>query len=111
MPDDQDPPASEDYAVIFDAEAGFQVLNIETSEVADLALLQGTWRERGAPVPETSRSDASEPEPQPGEVTGDNSDVTGLTTLQYGGLRLRSVGVNAYDIKSSAIGGVNPPVK
>jgi hypothetical protein len=79
------------YAVIFDPENGFQLLDLSTDEVADLAVLESTWRRRGEEVPEGT---ADEVRPRgSGELNPEHTEV-----LQYGALRIRSTGIVAYAI-------------
>ena len=49
------------FALIYDPENGFQLMDLTTQEVADLAVLEGTWRKPGSQPtasgqPEAARS-------------------------------------------------------
>jgi hypothetical protein len=90
---------SPQFAVIFDPDNGFQLLNVATGEVADLAVLESTWRKLGEmPSGEvTGQAMSVQPKGQP--VPQANPPfVQKMTTMQYGALRIRSTGALAYDI-------------
>jgi len=97
------PGESGDFALIYDPENGFQLLDLTTNEVADLAVLESTWRKRGEEPsaggdvtghelpPPTNLKGQPVPAPQPGYLQN-------MTTLQFGALRLRSTGLLKYEI-------------
>ena len=90
------PDKSTKYAIIFDPEDGFQLLDTATDEVADLAVLEGTWRKRG----ESPAAGDTKGYMVLGEVvaSANPSYVQKMTTVRYGALRLRSTGSHIYAI-------------
>jgi hypothetical protein len=88
-----------DYAVIYDPENGFQLINLATNEVADMAVLEKTWRKRGAEAPASSDVQGHLLNLQAQVVASPQpSYLHNYTTLQYGALRLRSTGRLDYAI-------------
>lgn len=95
---------SNQFAVIFDPDKGFQLLNVDTNQVADMAVLEGTWRARGEPSPEGHDVQGHTLNLQGQIFAGSYSPGTQsvaqnrFTTLQYGSLRIRSTGLSPYAI-------------
>jgi hypothetical protein len=101
---------SSQYAVIFDPENGFQLLNTATDEVADMAVLEGTWRKRGEATPAGNDvqghlfTDSGQYSLQGQEIAGAQPlSAARLTTLRYGTLRIRSTGLSPYAIADPRI--------
>jgi hypothetical protein len=91
------------YAVIYDPDNGFRLLNTATNEVADMAVLEGTWRKMGGPpdVEVTGHGAVSVKPIVPRGVEVQQANpayVQRLVTLQYGALRIRSMGTMPYAI-------------
>jgi hypothetical protein len=92
------------FAVIYDPENGFRLLNTATNEVADMAVLEGTWRKMGeSPSPEvtghaalSSKSTASKGVQLAQEANAPYMQK--MVTMQYGTLRIRSMGTIPYAI-------------
>jgi hypothetical protein len=85
------PEENKQYAVIFDAVNGLQLLDTETNEVADLAVLEA-WRPKGEPMPEVG-GPASEEEVrgqalQLGNLQATATPIGGMALRQYGDLRV-----------------------
>lgn len=85
------------FAVIFDPEKGLQLLDLETNEIADLAVLEGTWRRMGEDLPR-EESPEQEVKGQVLQITQPGLQPLGVPLRQYGQLRIRSSGSLAYDI-------------
>lgn len=68
---------SQQFAVVFDADGGLQLLDTSTNEVQDLAVLEGTKRKLAA---------------RP------SGAVEGVPIKTFGNLRVRSAGAMSYDI-------------
>ena len=77
------------YEVIHDEEAGLQIHDVESGMVADLAVLEHTWRRKGQ-----AHVDAAQGEP---EVRGHL--LPGSQIRSYGGLQIRLAGATPYAIK------------
>jgi hypothetical protein len=101
--------SADEFAIIFDPENGFQLFNVAKDEVADVAVLEGTWRKRGEPAPSDDQVQG-----HLGNigVAGSPAGIQGLTTIQYGGLRIRSTGLMPYAISASSISpGLDPQAR
>jgi hypothetical protein len=102
------PEENKQYAVIFDAVNGLQLLDTETNEVADLAVLEA-WRPKGEPMPEVG-GPASEEEVRGQALQLGNLQATatatpagGMALRQYGDLRVRSTGAMIFNISGPAM--------
>ena len=66
------------YSIIFDEKKGFHIIDNESGKIADLAVLEGSWR---------NKEEA-------------NPKIVGTPTKKYGNLRIKSLGNSKYDIWS-----------
>lgn len=77
------------YEIVEDAEAGLVLHDVESGMVADLAVLEHTWRRKGEPPVQSA---AQEP-----ELKGRPPEFPRLRT--YGGLQIRLAGATPLAIK------------
>ena len=73
------------YALMFDPDAGLQIYDTDSGQVADLAVLHETWRKPGDPLPQQ----AAEEEDEVGGYAQPGS-LASFPLQDFGGLRIRS---------------------
>jgi len=80
------------YEIIEDAEAGLLLYDVESGMVADLAVLEHTWRRKGEPLVQSATQEQ--------EVKGNPPEFPRFRT--YGGLQIRLAGTSPLAIKIKA---------
>ena len=71
--------SEQNYVIVFDPESGIQLLNTETNEVLDVAVLERTERPMGS-------------------LPAIEEEMSGVPLKQYGSLRIRSSASTMYRI-------------